>query len=124
LVQNPLNGGLFIKESGPGISHTIGHMFKPADAEFLVEAVNNYEVLIQERRRLIGELDAAKVHADSEKRWANAYFEDLREAEAHLDHFRDLARRLADALGTFAALEDHEIDLLREAREALGKDKP
>lgn len=43
--------------------------------------------------------------------------------KAEIDRLRDLVRRLADALGTFAALEDHEIDLLREAREALGEGK-
>ncbi len=49
--------------------------FRHANAALIVEAVNNYHPLIQERRRLIGELDAAKVHADSEERWANEYFE-------------------------------------------------
>jgi hypothetical protein len=40
VVVNPLNGELLIKESGPGVSLTVGNMFKPADAEYLVEAVN------------------------------------------------------------------------------------
>lgn len=52
LVVNPLNGQLLIKESGPGVSLTVGNMFKPADAEFLVEAVNERDRLRDLVRRL------------------------------------------------------------------------
>ena len=89
----------------------------------IVEAVNNYEVLIQERRRLIGELDAAKVHADSEERWANEYFAQAQKAEAERDRLRDIMRGLVAILETIT-LEDHEIALLDEAREAVKEKKP
>lgn len=51
-------------------------------------------------------------------------YRQLHAAFEELDRIRDIVRRLADALDTFAAIEDHEIDLLREAREALGDDAP
>ena len=118
--------------------------FRHANAALIVEAVNNYHPLIQERRRLIGELDAAKVHADSEERWANEYFEAKAAAEAEVKRLRDLVRRMIPAVEEAFAVarelgesvkgicalkgvDSSEVDvvlnqwasLLNEAREAL-----
>ena len=81
-------------------------------AAYIVEAANNYEVLIQERRRLIGELDSVKAQldwhkrqlkavksdAESEERWANQYFEQAQKAEAERERLRDLVRRMIPAV--------------------------
>lgn len=66
--HNPVNVTI---EDANGVALATAHQFPPycdsmGTATRIVEAVNNYEALIQERRRLIGELDAAKAHADSE----------------------------------------------------------
>jgi hypothetical protein len=123
--------------------------FRHANAALIVEAVNNYHPLIQERRRLIGELDAAKAHADSEERWANEYFEAKAAAEAEGKRLRDLVRRMIPAVEeAFAVAKEmgesvkgicalkgvnsSEVDvvlnqwtsLLDEARAALGKEEP
>ena len=122
-----------------------------ADAALIVEAVNNYEVLIQERRRLIGELDSVKAQldwhkrqlkavksdAESEERWANQYFEQAQKAEAERDRLRDLVARLAEYIRREGSREvcvvstrpgeNYHVraaDLLREAREALGEGEP
>jgi hypothetical protein len=96
--------------------------FRHANAALIVEAVNNYHPLIQERRRLIGELDAAKVHADSEERWANEYFEATAAAEAEVKRLRDLVRRLADIVRHECTEE--RMALTREAYAALGEEVP
>ena len=108
-----------------------------ANAALIVEAVNNYEVLIQERRRLIGELDSVKAQldwhkrqlkavksdAESQERWANQYFEQAQKAEAERERLRNIMRGLVAILDTIT-LEDHEIALLDEAREAIGEGEP
>ena len=68
--------------------------------------------------------DTARAAAAEHSARARDVEDAQREANARADRLRDLVRRLADALDTFAALEDHEIDLLREAREALGEGAP
>ena len=101
--------------------------FRHANAALIVEAVNNYHPLIQERRRLIGELDAAKVHAENEERWA----------EAESSRLRALIRRLAEYIRREGSSEvcitstdpkqNYHVksaDLLREARKALGEHEP
>lgn len=53
-------------------------------AAIIVEAVNNYEVLIQERRRLIGELDAAKSEVEYEKLYSKTEISRLISEKAEL----------------------------------------
>ena len=107
-------------------------------AAYIVEVVNNFELLIQDRRRLIWELDSVKAQldwhkrqlkavksdAESQERWANQYFEQAQKAEAERDRIHDLVRRLAQRL-QMARLEgfggpDRET-LLDEAREAISE---
>lgn len=121
LVVNPLNGHLLIKESGPGVSLTVGNMFKPADAEFVVEAVNERESLIQELDVTRKELRIA-VHRDEQagkacRKWGEEY----RAIFEERDRLRDLVRRLVHQFEGRATYDD-EAAIIREAREAAGED--
>ena len=94
VTVNPLNGGVLIKDCCPGVSSTVGNMFSRANAEFVVEAVN-------ERDRLREERDAALAHASDCERdaaaeraaRARAVEEAQREANQRADRLADLVRR-------------------------------
>ncbi len=58
--------------------------FRHANAALIVEAVNNYHPLIQERRRLIGELDAAKFEVKCEKLYSKTEISRLISEKAEL----------------------------------------
>lgn len=139
------HGYIILDADGVSIAHAV----RCPDAEYLVEAVNYYEVLIQERRRLIGEPDsvkaqldwhkrqlkAVKADAESQERWANQYFEQAQAAEAENARLRDLVARLAMYIRREGSREvcvvstrpgeNYHVraaDLLREAEAALAKE--
>jgi len=117
VVHGPSRGLVILDAGGEAVAATLdpARQRSEADAAFIVEAVNGLADALAHAD------DCARAAVTEHSARARAVEDAQREANMRADRLRDLVRRLADALDTFAAIEDREIDLVREAREALGE---